>query len=97
MQVRHRSVISGLILWFVLADDVHAEWGLFEQSHISGSIRGAVRKGHILKTASGHFYEVAEYIYLYEYEYHLRSWCSEMEICTNWSSKASSNRYSADS
>lgn len=69
MQIGRRHSMSVLLLWFVLVGNAHADWSLFEQTHISESIRGAVRKGRIFKTASGHFYEVAEYVYLYEYEY----------------------------
>ena len=46
-----------------------AQWTLYEETTIAGTISGSIEKGHIFKTRSGHLYEVADYVYLYEYEY----------------------------
>lgn len=36
-----------------------AEWELFEETNLQGSISGTVKKGRIFKTTSGNVYEVA--------------------------------------
>ena len=44
-------------------------WRVYEESTIDGAITGSIKKGYILKTVSKNIYEIAEYVYLYEYEY----------------------------
>jgi len=58
-----------LLFLAVLCAPVYAAWTVFEETSISSRISGSIRKGHILKTRSGHIYEVVDYVYLYEYEY----------------------------
>ena len=53
----------------LLASPAEAQWSFYEETSIPGRISGSIRNGHIFKTRSGHIYEVADYIYLYEYEY----------------------------
>lgn len=53
----------------VVAGPATGQWTLYEKSTITGTISGSIKKGHIFKTKSGRIYEVAEYVYLYEYEY----------------------------
>ena len=52
-----------------LASPALADWTLYEETALDGNLRGAIKKGHILKTRTGHVYEVSERVYLYEYEY----------------------------
>jgi hypothetical protein len=47
----------------------YADWALYEETSIAGTVSGSIRKGHIFKTRSGNIYEVVDYVYLYEYEY----------------------------
>ncbi|MFC1783195.1 tetratricopeptide repeat protein [Planctomycetota bacterium] len=51
------------------ATNQNSNWEYFEETTISSTISGSIKRGHILKTTSGGIYEVAEYVYLYEYEY----------------------------
>lgn len=44
-------------------------WRLYEETSIRGTVSGTIRQGHIFRTLSRHVYEVAEYVYLYVYEY----------------------------
>lgn len=53
----------------LVASPAAAQWTLFEETTITGTISGSIKKGHIFRTRSGHIYEVADYVYLYEYEY----------------------------
>jgi len=52
-----------------IAIPIKAQWNLYEETSIAGTVSGSIRKGHIFKTRSGHIYEVDDYVYLYEYEY----------------------------
>jgi len=53
----------------LVASPAAAQWTLYEETTIAGTISGSIKNGHIFKTRSGHIYEVADYVYLYEYEY----------------------------
>ncbi|SHI09898.1 hypothetical protein SAMN02745124_03888 [Desulfofustis glycolicus DSM 9705] len=53
----------------LLVTPAEAQWNLYEETSIAGKISGSIRKGHVFKTRSGHYYEVIDYILLYEYEY----------------------------
>lgn len=46
-----------------------SNWRLYEETSIRGTVSGTIRQGHIFRTLSRHVYEVAEYVYLYVYEY----------------------------
>ncbi len=59
----------GCVGCLLVASPAAAQWTLYEETTITGTIRGSIKKGHIFKTRSGHIYEVADYVYLYEYEY----------------------------
>lgn len=48
---------------------VKADWTIFEETSIDGTVSGSIRKGHVFRTRSGNLYEVTDYVYLYEYEY----------------------------
>ena len=53
----------------VVPTKVKADWTIFEQTSIDGTVSGSIRKGHVFRTRSGNLYEVTDYVYLYEYEY----------------------------
>lgn len=63
--------VFGLVCFasLLVASPAAAQWTLYEETTITGTISGSIKKGHIFKTRSGHIYEVADYVYLYEYEY----------------------------
>jgi len=42
---------------------------VFEETTLAGKIAGAVKHGYMIKTTSGNVYEVADFVYLYEYLY----------------------------
>ena len=72
MQLNRSQLISHFVVCLVsllLVFPAEAQWTLYEETSIVGSVRGSIRKGHIFKTRSGHIYEVMDYVYLYEYEY----------------------------
>ena len=64
-------VLCALLAPFAIPGDALADWTVFEQTSIQ-KIAGKISKGHIFQTRSGSMYEVAEYIYLYEYQYGAR-------------------------
>lgn len=71
---RGRTLLTTILLAWVVSIAIPlqagAQWSFYEETSIDGTIRGSIRKGYILKTRSGHVYEVVDYVYLYEYEYH---------------------------
>lgn len=72
MQVNFVAVLRLVVactLGSLLASPAATQWTLYEETTIAGTISGSIKKGHIFKTRSGHIYEVADYVYLYEYEY----------------------------
>lgn len=68
-RLRVPLLLLGCAASLLLADAAAAQWALYEETSIAGTISGSIRKGHVFKTRSGHIYEVVDHVYLYEYEY----------------------------
>ena len=71
MRIAGKSIAFSLMTLIALgiAPKVKADWSIFEQTSIDGTVSGSIRKGHVFKTISGNLYEVTDHVYLYEYEY----------------------------
>ena len=69
MTTRNRVLVVMFALLLYPAPSFAQGWKLFEETSIKGTIRGSIKTGTVFQTASGNIYEVADFVYLYEYEY----------------------------
>lgn len=63
-------VLFGILLFMSISFTLAAsKWTIYEESVIQGKISGKISHGYIFATISGNYYELVDYVYLYEYLY----------------------------